>query len=82
MANKMNMAICAAAQEAGIDQQEMRHTLTSSKDGLIEVSFSTEWMYYDCYVDEQTMEVLGFDYRPVPMNTILAQLPESGQNAS
>ena len=82
MADKKNMAICAAAQEAGITQQEMRNTLVSQKDGLIEVSFTTEWMIYDCYVDEETMEVLGFDYRPVPVNMLLAELPESGQSAS
>ena len=82
MVSKRSMAICAAAQEAGITEQEMRNTLVSNQNGLFEISFTTEWMMYECYVDEESLEVLGFDYRPVPVNTLLAQLPESGQDAS
>ena len=82
MVKTMNMALCAAAKEAGITQQEMRNTLVSHGNGLFEISFSTEWMSYDCYVDEETLEVLGFDYKPVPLNTLLGSLPESRQHAS
>ena len=82
MVKTMNMALCAAAKEAGITQQEMRNTLVSHGNGLFEISFSTQWMSYDCFVDEVTLEVLGLDYRPVPLNTLLADLPESGQSAS
>ena len=80
--SKRSMAICAAAREAGITEQEMKNTLVSNKDGLFEISFSTEWMIYECYVDERSLEVLGFDYRPVPVNMLLAALPESAQSAS
>ena len=82
MVNKRNMAICAAAQETGILEQDMRNTLVSHQDGLINISFTTEWMMYECYVDEESLEVLGFDYRPLPVNMLLAELPESGQDAS
>lgn len=82
MVNKRNMAICAAAREAGILEQDMRNTLVSQQDGLINISFTTEWMMYECYVDDKSLEVLGFDYRPLPVNTLLAELPESGQDAS
>lgn len=80
--SKKSMAICAAAQEAGITEQEMKNTLVSNKDGLFEIVFTTQWMMYECYVDEESLEVLGFDYRPVPVNMLLAELPESGQSAS
>lgn len=80
--SKRSMAICAAAQEAGITEQEMKNTLVSNKDGLFEIVFTTQWMMYECYVDEESLEVLGFDYRPVPVNMLLAELPESGQSAS
>ena len=82
MTAKKNMAICAAAKEAGITEQDMRDIMVSQKDGLIEVRFITEWMIYDCYMDEVTFEVYGFDYRPIPVNMLLAQLPESAQDAS
>ena len=80
--SKRSMAICAAAREAGITEQEMKNTLVSNKDGLFEIVFTTQWMMYECYVDEESLEVLGFDYRPVPVNMLLAELPESGQSAS
>ena len=80
--SKRSMAICAAAREAGITEQEMKNTVVSNKDGLFEIVFTTQWMMYECYVDEESLEVLGFDYRPVPVNMLLAELPESGQSAS
>lgn len=82
MVSKKNMAICAAAHEAGVTEQEMKNTLVSNQNGLFEVRFTTEWMMYDCYVDEESMEVLGFDYRPLSVNELLVALPESGQDAS
>lgn len=82
MLSKKAMALRAAAREAGVSEHAMRNTLVSNKDGLFEISFSTEWMMYECYVDEQSLDVLGFDYRPVPVNALLAALPESGQDAS
>ncbi|WP_029233238.1 hypothetical protein [Butyrivibrio sp. VCB2006] len=82
MVNKKNMAIYAAANAAGVSEQEMRDTIITTQDGFFEISFSTEWMIYDIFVDEVTMHVLGIDYRPVPVNDLLAQLPESRQNAS
>lgn len=82
MANKKSMAICAAAREAGITEQEMKNTLISYQDGLFDITFATQWMMYECYVDEESLEVLGFDYRPVPVNMLLAELPESHQDAS
>ena len=82
MADKKNMAICAVAAEAGISKDEMRDILIKAEDKLIEVSFRTDWLLYDCYVDEETLDVLGFDSRPAPLNMLLEDLPESGQSAS
>ncbi len=82
MADKRNMVIFAAAKEAGISEKEMRGVLVNYKDGFFEITFSTEWMMYDMYVEEESMMVLGVDFRPIPVNLLLESLPESGQDAS
>ena len=60
----------------------MKDIFFNKMEGFFEISFNTDWMRYDVFVDEGTLEVVGFDYRPIPMNTLLASLPESAQNAS
>ena len=82
MNNKKNMVIWAAAKEAGVTEKEMKDIIITYKDGFYEIEFSTEWMLYDMFVEYDSMEVMGIDYRPVPVNTLLASLPESGQDAS
>ena len=82
MADKRNMVIFAAAKEAGISEKEMRGVLVNYKDGFFEITFSTEWMMYDMYVEEESMMVLGVDFKPIPVNLLLESLPESGQDAS
>ncbi len=81
MADKRNMVIFAAAKEADISEKEMKNILVSHKDGFFEITFSTEWMMYDMYVEESMM-VLGVDFRPIPVNSLLESLPESVQDAS
>ena len=82
MTGKNNMAIRAAAKEAGITEQDMKDIMVTQKDGLIEVRFITDWMIYDCYIEQETYEVLGFDYKPISVNMQLAQLFESALDAS
>ncbi len=82
MTGKRNTAINAAAREAGVAVTDMRDTKVLQKDGLIEVRFITEWMIYDCYIEQDTFEVLGFDYRPLPPDLQLTYLPESARSAS
>ena len=82
MADKRNMVIFAAAKEADISEKEMKNILVSHKDGFFEITFSTEWMMYDMYVEEKSMMVLGVDFRPIPVNSLLESLPESVQDAS
>lgn len=82
MTGKNNKAIRAAAKEAGITEQDMKDIMVTQKDGLIEVRFITEWMIYDCYIDQDNYEVLGFDYKPISVNMQLAQLFEEALDAS
>ena len=82
MTGKNNMAIRAAAKEAGITEQDMKDIMVTQKDGLIELRFITDWMIYDCYIEQETYEVLGFDYKPISVNMQLAQLFESALDAS
>ncbi len=82
MADKTNMVIFAAANEVGISEKEMKGILVTQKDGFFEITFSTEWMMYDMYVEEESMMVLGVDFRPIPVNSLLESLPESVQDAS
>ncbi len=82
MSEKRKMAVCAAAREIGISEGDMVNVYVTYQTGLYEVTFATEWMTYDMFVDENTMEVLGIDYRPIPINSLLAQLPEAVQDVS
>ncbi|RKM61048.1 hypothetical protein D6855_03880 [Butyrivibrio sp. CB08] len=82
MADKTNMVIFAAANEVGISEREMKGILVTQRDGFFEITFSTEWMMYDMYVEEESMMVLGVDFRPIPVNSLLESLPESVQDAS
>ena len=82
MTGKRNTAINAAAREAGVAVTDMRDTKVLQKDGLIEVRFITDWMIYDCYMEQGTMEVLGFDYIPVPPDLQIVNLRESARSAS
>lgn len=82
MSEKRKMAVYAAAREIGISEGDMLNVYVTYQTGLYEVTFATEWMTYDMFIDENTMEVLGIDYRPIPINSLLAQLPEAVQDVS
>ncbi len=82
MINKRNMAICAAANEIGIKESDMKNVLVNYRGGFYDISFTTEWMMYEIFVCEGYFEVMGVDYRPIPVNTLLGSLPEAGQDAS
>ncbi len=82
MSEKRKLVICAAAREIGISEGDMSNVFVTYQSGLYEVTFTTEWMTYDMFIDENTMEVLGIDYRPIPINSLLAQLPEAVQDVS
>ena len=82
MADKKNMVIYAAANEVGISEKEMKGVLVTHNDGFFEITFSTEWMMYDMFVEEESMMVLGVDFRPIPVNSLLESLPEAVQDAS
>ncbi|SFP93666.1 hypothetical protein SAMN04487928_11284 [Butyrivibrio proteoclasticus] len=82
MSEKRNMVICAAAREIGISEGNMLNVFVTYQHGIYEVTFTTEWMTYDMFIDENTMEVLGIDYRPIPINSLLAKLPEAVQDVS
>ena len=82
MADKKNMVIYAAANEVGISEKDMKGVLVTHNDGFFEITFSTEWMMYDMFVEEESMMVLGVDFRPIPVNSLLESLPEAVQDAS
>lgn len=60
-----NTAILAAIQYVRITEREVGNIDVRRADGLYEVTFETDWMTYDCYVDAADGEVLGFDCSPV-----------------
>lgn len=66
-------AILAAVEYAGLTEQEVYDVSVRSTDGLYEVTFATDWMRYDCYVDAADYEVLGFDSAPIPERLMLAE---------
>ena len=60
-----NTAIFAAVEYANITREEAGNINVRHADGLYEVTFESDWMRYDCYVDENDGEVLGFDQQPL-----------------
>ncbi|MBE7004111.1 MAG: hypothetical protein E7425_07480 [Ruminococcaceae bacterium] len=68
-----NTAILCAVNYAKLNEQEVGDIGVRHADGLYEITFSTDWMQYDCFVDESDGEVLGFDSRPLPEHVMLSE---------
>lgn len=60
-----NTAVFAAVAYADITLEDACNINVRHTDGLYEVTFESDWMRYDCYVDENDGEVLGFDLAPL-----------------
>ena len=69
-----NTAVQAAAAYAGLSVSELSDLCVLHSDGLFEIRFDTDWMRYDCYVDDADGEVLGFDCRPIPEQQMLGEV--------
>ncbi len=59
-------AIAAALNYAGLDNEQVQCAFICREDELFEIAFRTDWLKYDCYVDADTLDVLGFNTEPVP----------------
>ena len=59
-------ALSAALEYAGLSHEEAMCTFTRRDAGLYELGFRTDWLKYDCYIDAQSAEVLGFNFEPIP----------------
>ena len=59
-------AISAALDHADVSCDEAYCTFACKKDQLYVIAFRTDYLKYDCYVDADTMEVLGFSFEPIP----------------
>ena len=68
-----NAAILAAIGYAQIAAGEAGNIAVRRTDGLYEVTFESDWMRYDCYVDAIDGEVLGFDCEPLPEPAVLCE---------
>lgn len=66
-------AVLAAVAYAGLAEQDASDISIRRTDGFYEVMFASDWTQYDCFVDEQDGEVLGFDCRPLPEHAMLAE---------
>jgi hypothetical protein len=60
------VALTAAAKAVGAELSEITNETVTLVDGYYEVTFDTEWVRYDCYVDAVTGEVPGIMTEPVP----------------
>lgn len=68
-----NTAIFAAIAYAQLTREEVCNINVRHTDGLYEVTFESDWMRYDCYVDENDGEVLGFDLAPLSEPAVLSE---------
>lgn len=57
-------ALEAALQYAGLSREQIRCRLFRRQGGLYELEFYTDWLNYDCYVDAESLQVLGFSFMP------------------
>ncbi len=60
------VALAAAVKAVGAELSEITNETVTLVDGCYEVTFDTDWVRYDCYVDAVTGEVPGIMTEPVP----------------
>ncbi len=65
-------AVLAAIASAQLTEEETCDVSVRRVDGFYEVFFASDWTQYDCFVDERSGEVMGFDSRPLPEHVMLA----------
>lgn len=59
-------ALNAALEYAGLTRVEVSCSLIRRQGSLYELEFQTDWLKYDCYVDAESYQVLGFSFEPIP----------------
>lgn len=66
MKTKINVktALNNALDYAKLDRRDVRVKDTAHETGLYYIAFATDWLNYECYVDDSTGEVLGINYYP------------------
>lgn len=71
MTDKRDIIIRAVANELHISTEEVKNVTIVRSGNFYETRFMTDWMMYDCFVDDSTFEVTGIDSRPLPINSML-----------
>lgn len=57
-------ALNNALDYAKLDRREVRVKDTAHDEGTYYLAFRTDWLNYECYVDDKSGEVLGFNAYP------------------
>ena len=71
MTDKRDYIIRAITNELHIVSEDVKNIIMVRSDGFFEVRFITDWIMYDCFVDDSTFEVVGIDSRPLPISSLL-----------
>ncbi|MBR4414419.1 MAG: hypothetical protein IKS59_03765 [Aeriscardovia sp.] len=71
MTDKRDIIIRAIANELHISTEEVKNVTIVRSGEFYETRFMTDWMIYDCFVDDSTFEVTGIDSRPVTISRML-----------
>lgn len=66
MKTKINVktALNHALDYTKLRRDDVRVKDTAHEQGLYYLAFCTDWLNYECYVDDKTGEVLGINYYP------------------
>lgn len=66
MKTKINVktALNIALDYTKLERKDVRVKDTAHEQGLYYLAFCTDWLNYECYVDDKTGEVLGINYYP------------------
>lgn len=66
MKTKINVKIALnnALDYAKLDRRDVRMKNSTHDEGLYHLTFCTDWLNYECYIDDKTGEMLGINYYP------------------
>jgi hypothetical protein len=71
MTDRRDIIIREIANELHISTEEVKNVTIVRSGDFYETRFMTDWMMYDCFVDDSTFEVTGIDSRPLPVSSML-----------
>lgn len=68
MNNNTMFALTAALNEAHLQPKDICDMHIEKQENLFYVCFRTDWQRYECYVEDESFQVLGLNFMPFTEN--------------